>query len=170
MKVKFLLTISCTIFNLEIGCAIDKYLAKFNETHGTSFKSNPDYVGHGIGRSFHALPQIVMVKNKYGKDFVGTDKMKPGMTFTIEPVICSGSTKSKTWKSDEWTITAKDGCINAQFEHTIRIRDTNNEPMNANCLQGCEILTLDEHEEYDQKKLSTILNENEEPESPSTDV
>ncbi|KAG2373053.1 hypothetical protein C9374_012899 [Naegleria lovaniensis] len=127
----------------RIGNAIDNFLEKYNQAHGTSFKSSPDYVGHGIGRSFHGLPQVIMVKNKYGKEFIGTDIMHPGMIFTIEPVICSGSTKSKTWKSDGWTVVARDGCVSAQFEHTLRIKEES-ELRDFREL-GCEVLTLDDH-------------------------
>lgn len=80
--------------------------------------------GHGIGPIFHADPFILHVEN----DHPGT--MKPGMAFTIEPVICEGSDKFYM-APDNWTIFSRDGKWNAQFEHTILITET-----------GHEILTL----------------------------
>jgi len=97
-----------------------------------------------------------MVKNKYGKDFIGADRMEPGMIFTIEPVICSGSTKSVTWKSDDWTVVARDGCVNAQFEHTIRIR--HEDEIRSGKAGGCEVLTLDCENLFDSTQVNLLKN------------
>lgn len=67
------------------------------------------YVGHGINQLFHCAPNIPhYAKNKA----VGT--AKPGMTFTIEPMISLGTHKDKTWP-DNWTSVTQDGSRTAQF-------------------------------------------------------
>lgn len=72
-----------------------------------------------------------------GNTFEGV--MLPGVTFTIEPILCLGRPKYKVL-SDEWTAVTKDNSRTAQFEHTILITT-----------QGVEILTLpDSH--IDQKE------------------
>ena len=65
--------------------------------------------------------------------------MKPGMTFTIEPMINLGKRHSKLLK-DGWTVITKDKKVSAQFEHTILITE-----------DGYEILTLDPENPYDPK-------------------
>jgi methionyl aminopeptidase len=57
--------------------------------------------------------------------------LKPGMIFTIEPMINVGSYKTYLDRKDGWTVRTADGSLSAQFEHTIAIRDS-----------GPEILTL----------------------------
>ena len=103
----------------DIGAAIQEYA----ESHGYSVVRN--FVGHGVGRIFHAPPQIP----HYGKKGTGK-KLRPGMVFTVEPMINIG-----TWESelldDGWTALTKDRQLSAQFEHTVTVtRD------------GVEILTL----------------------------
>lgn len=88
-----------------------------------------DYCGHGIGREFHEEPQVVHV----GKRGTGPE-IKPGMTFTIEPMINLGTKLSKVLK-DGWTVLTKDGKWSAQFEHTILVTES-----------GHEILTLRQEE------------------------
>jgi methionyl aminopeptidase len=80
-----------------------------------------DYCGHGIGREFHEAPQVVHVGVK------GTGPvMKPGMTFTIEPMINMGLKDCKVLK-DGWTVMTKDKSISAQFEHTILVTENSYE-------------------------------------------
>eukprot|EP00470_Lotharella_oceanica_P017106 CAMPEP_0170184858 /NCGR_PEP_ID=MMETSP0040_2-20121228/34858_1 /TAXON_ID=641309 /ORGANISM="Lotharella oceanica, Strain CCMP622" /LENGTH=355 /DNA_ID=CAMNT_0010431055 /DNA_START=59 /DNA_END=1127 /DNA_ORIENTATION=+ len=82
------------------------------------------YCGHGIGELFHCAPNVPHYsKNKA----IGT--CKPGMAFTIEPMINMKSWRDKTWR-DNWTSVTADGKRSAQFEHTILITET-----------GCEVLT-----------------------------
>lgn len=104
----------------DIGAAIQEYA----ESHGFSVVRN--FVGHGIGRVFHTSPQIP----HYGKKGTGK-KIRPGMVFTIEPMINIG-----TWEAemldDGWTAVTKDRKLSAQFEHTIAVTH-----------DGVEILTLD---------------------------
>lgn len=82
------------------------------------------YCGHGIGSLFHCAPNIPHYsKNKA----VGV--LKPGMVFTIEPMINMGAWQDKTWP-DDWTSVTVDGKRSAQFEHTVLVTET-----------GVEILT-----------------------------
>ncbi|BAQ63456.1 type I methionyl aminopeptidase [Geminocystis sp. NIES-3709] len=93
----------------DIGAAIQEYAESF----GYSVVRN--FVGHGIGRVFHTPPQIP----HFGKKGTGK-KLRPGMVFTIEPMINIG-----TWEADVlddgWTALTKDRQLSAQFEHTIAI-------------------------------------------------
>jgi methionyl aminopeptidase len=84
-----------------------------------------EFCGHGIGRKFHEDPQVSHV----GRQGTGI-RMKPGMTFTIEPMINMGVAESEILK-DGWTALTKDRKWSAQFEHTILVTDS-----------GYEILTL----------------------------
>ena len=91
----------------DIGAAIQEYA----EAQG--FSVVRDFVGHGVGRIFHAEPQIP----HYGTRGKGK-KFRPGMVFTIEPMINEG-----TWEvevmADQWTALTKDRKLSAQFEHSI---------------------------------------------------
>ncbi|MGI0482286.1 type I methionyl aminopeptidase [Geminocystis sp. CENA526] len=93
----------------DIGAAIQEYAESF----GYSVVRN--FVGHGIGRTFHTPPQVP----HFGKKGTGK-KLRPGMVFTIEPMINIG-----TWEADVledgWTALTKDRQLSAQFEHTIAI-------------------------------------------------
>ena len=83
------------------------------------------YCGHGIGELFHCAPNIPHYANNKA---AGT--MKPGMVFTIEPMINLGSWKDVTWP-DGWTSVTVDGKRSAQFEHTLLITDTGVEVLTA---------------------------------------
>ena len=74
-----------------------------------------DYCGHGIGKTFHAAPNVV----HYGDKGEG-DLLKEGMFFTVEPMINIGKHDTKL-KSDGWTVVTKDLSLSAQFEHTIGV-------------------------------------------------
>lgn len=114
----------------DIGAVISEI------AHDYGYSVVEDYCGHGIGREFHEEPQVVHV----GKKGTGPE-MKPGMTFTIEPMINMGSKHTKLLK-DNWTVLTRDGKPSAQFEHTILVTES-----------GHEILTLrsDETVEYERK-------------------
>ncbi|KAJ9053402.1 hypothetical protein DSO57_1024578 [Entomophthora muscae] len=92
----------------EIGRVIDRYASK----HGYSVSK--ELTGHGIGAQFHEAPLIFHHENNE------EGIMKPGMTFTVEPIICQGVATSSLWP-DGWTIVTEDGGRSAQFEHTILI-------------------------------------------------
>ncbi|MEY4977085.1 MAG: Methionine aminopeptidase [Pseudomonadota bacterium] len=103
----------------DIGHAIQK----FAEGHGFSIVR--EFCGHGIGRVFHEEPQVL----HYGQP--GTlDELRPGMTFTIEPMINAGRREIKEL-GDGWTIVTKDHSLSAQWEHTVLVTPT-----------GYEVLTL----------------------------
>jgi methionyl aminopeptidase len=80
-----------------------------------------DLFGHGIGRSMHEAPSLP----HYGPAGDGP-VLRPGMTFTIEPMIVAGSNTVRTL-DDHWTIVTADGSRSAQFEHTVAV--TNNGPL-----------------------------------------
>jgi methionyl aminopeptidase len=83
------------------------------------------YCGHGIGRVFHASPQIPHYYDPHS-----TTVMQPGMTFTIEPMISIGNGRHSTW-DDGWTAVTADGGRCAQFEHTVLVTPS-----------GSDVLTL----------------------------
>ncbi len=95
----------------DIGAAIQTYA----EAHG--FSVVRELVGHGVGRSLHEDPQVL----HYGKPNTG-ERLRPGMVFTIEPMINVGTYETTTLP-DRWTICTKDGELSAQFEHTLAITD-----------------------------------------------
>ncbi|PIE88920.1 MAG: type I methionyl aminopeptidase [Acidobacteria bacterium] len=85
-----------------------------------------EYTGHGIGTTFHAEPQVCHYPNR------STDcEIRPGMTFTIEPMINIGTWKTQLDPTDGWTVYTLDRKLSAQFEHTILITH-----------KGPEILTI----------------------------
>ena len=83
-----------------------------------------DFCGHGLGRVFHDAPSVM----HYGEPGDGL-RLKPGMFFTIEPMINQGKAATKI-KSDGWTAVTRDRKLSAQFEHSIGVTET-----------GCEIFT-----------------------------
>ena len=76
-----------------------------------------DFCGHGISTTFHEAPNIL----HYGSKNTGME-LKPGMTFTIEPMINAGKFDVKVL-NDGWTAVTKDKSLSAQFEHTVGITD-----------------------------------------------
>ncbi|MDR6849868.1 methionyl aminopeptidase [Sphingomonas sp. BE137] len=84
-----------------------------------------DFCGHGVGRLFHDAPEVVHA----GRPGTGPE-LKPGMIFTIEPMINTGRPDVKVL-DDGWTAVTRDRSLSAQFEHSIGITET-----------GCEIFTL----------------------------
>lgn len=93
----------------DVGEAIQTYA----ESHG--FSVVRELVGHGVGRSLHEDPQVL----HYGKAGTG-ERLRPGMVFTVEPMINAGGYEIVTLP-DRWTISTKDGSLSAQFEHTLAI-------------------------------------------------
>ena len=83
-----------------------------------------DFCGHGLGQLFHDAPEVVHV----GKPGTGPE-LKPGMFFTIEPMINIGKPDVKLL-DDGWTAVTRDRSLSAQFEHSIGITE-----------DGCEIFT-----------------------------
>ena len=95
----------------DIGYEIQSYV----EDKG--FSVVRDFCGHGISTTFHEPPNIL----HYGNKNSGID-LKPGMTFTIEPMINSGDYQTKLL-NDGWTAVTKDKSLSAQFEHTLGITE-----------------------------------------------
>ena len=104
----------------DIGFAIQEYIRGIDRGYGIV----REYTGHGLGREFHEAPQVLHVGRK------GTgDIMKPGMTFTIEPMINAGTHKTSLSKLDGWTVRTADGKLSAQWEHTVLVTETGVEIM-----------------------------------------
>jgi methionyl aminopeptidase len=84
-----------------------------------------DFCGHGLGQVFHAAPEVVHA----GRPGTGPE-LRPGMFFTVEPMINIGKPACKVLE-DGWTAVTRDRSLSAQFEHSIGITE-----------EGCEIFTL----------------------------
>jgi len=96
----------------EIGKTIEAVV----KPHG--FSISRDFVGHGIGKVMHDDPQIFHFYDKMWDKV----KMVPGLVFTIEPMINTGSPKCKI-DADGWTARTVDGGLSAQWEHTLGITE-----------------------------------------------
>jgi methionyl aminopeptidase len=105
----------------DIGHAIGQ-LARKNR-----FAVVREYQGHGIGRNFHQEPGVPHFPHPPS----ARDILKPGMCFTIEPMLNAGTWRTVLDKRDGWTVRTKDGSLSAQFEHTILMTES-----------GPEVLTL----------------------------
>lgn len=103
----------------DIGAAIEGY------AQAKGFSVVREMVGHGVGRQFHMSPQIP----HYGQRGSGL-KLRPGMVFTVEPMLNQGSRDIQVLP-DRWTVLTKDKKYSAQFEHTVAVTEN-----------GVEILTL----------------------------
>mmetsp|Transcript_63 Transcript_63/g.181 ORF Transcript_63/g.181 Transcript_63/m.181 type:complete len:438 (+) Transcript_63:115-1428(+) len=91
----------------ELGAIMEDHIVPLG------FSSVRNFCGHGIGSVFHTTPNILHYKNNEPNG-----QMATGHTFTIEPMICEGSSKVLNWP-DDWTATTVDGKRSAQFEHTL---------------------------------------------------
>jgi len=96
------------------------------------------YTGHGIGKAFHETYSVYHHREKGNESII----LKPGMTFTIEPMINAGSYRVVTDKVDNWTVRTKDGSLSAQFEHTIVVTES-----------SCDVLTLTPQQKKQGKRL-----------------
>lgn len=102
-----------------IGRVIESYAKRFG------YGVVRDFTGHGINTSFHSGLIIPHYDSPHA-----TTVMRPGMTFTIEPMLTLGTHEYEMWE-DGWTVVTKDRKRTAQFEHTLVVTET-----------GAEILTL----------------------------
>ena len=93
----------------DIGAAIQTY------AESERFSVVREYCGHGIGRVYHEAPQVLHF-GQAGEGLV----LKPGMTFTIEPMINEGQRHTKVLP-DGWTVVTKDRKLSAQWEHTVAV-------------------------------------------------
>ena len=122
--------------SLEIGMSqvfpgnqfgnIGFHVAEYAEGKGYSVVR--EYTGHGVGVAFHEEPYVYHKANKNTGP-----KMKPGMIFTIEPMINSGKFATKLDK-DNWTVRTKDGSLSAQWEHTILVTEDGHEVLTKSLL------------------------------------
>ena len=103
----------------DIGHAIQTYV------EGNRFSVVRDFCGHGIGRTFHAAPNVL----HFGRPGDGP-RLEPGMFFTIEPMVNAGRPEVKVL-DDGWTAVTRDRSLSAQFEHMVGVTET-----------GVEIFTL----------------------------
>jgi methionyl aminopeptidase len=103
----------------DIGHAIQVHVEKHR------FSVVRDFCGHGIGRHFHEPPNVL----HFGRPGEGP-KLKPGMFFTVEPMVNAGRPEVKIL-DDGWTAVTRDRSLSAQFEHMVAVTDT-----------GVEIFTL----------------------------
>ena len=95
----------------DISRAVQTYV------EGNGFSVVREFVGHGVGRSMHEEPQV--------PNFVdpkSNQKLRPGMTLAIEPMVNAGGATVKILK-DGWTVVTQDGSLSAHFEHTVLITD-----------------------------------------------
>jgi methionyl aminopeptidase len=95
----------------DIGHAIQSYA----ESH--RFSVVRDFCGHGIGQVFHDAPSVL----HFGKAGAGP-ALRPGMFFTVEPMINAGRHEVKVLE-DGWTAVTRDRSLSAQFEHTVAVTD-----------------------------------------------
>lgn len=103
----------------NIGFVIDRY------ARAKGYSVVYEFCGHGVGIHFHEAPQVDHAARRNSGS-----KMRPGMTFTIEPMINIGKPGTVVDEKDGWTARTIDNKLSAQFEHTILVTDT-----------GYEILT-----------------------------
>jgi len=102
-----------------IGRVIESYAKRFG------YGVVREFTGHGIGTTFHSGLIVPHFDNPTYDTVI-----EPGMTFTIETMLCLGTHEWEMW-DDDWTVVTKDGKASAQFEHTLLVTET-----------GAEVLTL----------------------------
>lgn len=95
----------------DIGHAIQTYV------EGERMSVVRDFCGHGLGRVFHAPPNVL----HYGRPGTGA-MLEPGMFFTIEPMVNLGRPETKVL-ADEWTAVTRDKSLSAQFEHSVGVTE-----------------------------------------------
>ncbi len=95
----------------DISRAVQNYV----EGHG--FSVVREFVGHGVGRTMHEEPQVPNFVDR-----TMNDRLRPGMTIAIEPMVNAGCPDVKILK-DGWTVVTRDGSLSAHFEHTVLITD-----------------------------------------------
>ncbi|MFN8482816.1 MAG: type I methionyl aminopeptidase [Anaerolineae bacterium] len=96
---------------LDISQAIQDYV------EGQGYNLIRDYQGHGVGRSLHEEPNIPNWLDPNGSRPPNV-RMKPGMTFAVEPMVVQGRPETVVRK-DKWTVATVDRALSAHFEHTV---------------------------------------------------
>ena len=95
----------------DISQAIQNYV------EGNGFSVVREFVGHGVGRTMHEEPQVPNYV-----DAKCNQKLRPGMTLAIEPMVNIGQPTVKIL-NDGWTVVTQDGSLSAHFEHTVLITE-----------------------------------------------
>ncbi|MGF7191553.1 methionyl aminopeptidase [Robbsia andropogonis] len=95
----------------DVGYAIQSV------AHAAGFSVVREYCGHGIGKVYHDAPQVL----HYGRPGEGAT-LKPGMIFTIEPMINAGQAAVRQL-ADGWTVVTRDRSLSAQWEHMVAVTD-----------------------------------------------
>lgn len=112
----------------EVGRAIERI------ARGYGYSVVREFCGHGVGLSLHEEPQVLHYDHPSSEKYI----LKPGMTFTVEPMINVGKKEVKVL-SDGWTVVTKDRSLSAQYEHTILVTET-----------GFDVLTLRKEESMEE--------------------
>jgi len=95
----------------DISRAIQTYV------EGNGYNVVREFVGHGVGRTMHEEPQVPNFV-----DARSNQRLRPGMTIAIEPMVNAGRPEVKILK-DGWTVVTQDGSLSAHFEHTVLITE-----------------------------------------------
>ena len=93
----------------DISRAVQQYVESNN------FSVVREFVGHGVGRTMHEEPQIPNFVDRNSNQ-----RLRPGMTLAIEPMVNAGTANVKILK-DGWTVVTQDGSLSAHFEHTVLV-------------------------------------------------
>lgn len=104
----------------ELGACIQRI------AHSKGFSVVREYIGHGIGVNFHEPPEVFHYANPGP-----TIRLRPGMTFTVEPMINMGTHETVLDKKDGWTVRTRDGKFSAQAEDTVLVTGTGYEVLTA---------------------------------------
>jgi methionyl aminopeptidase len=99
----------------DVGHAIQSFV------EGHRFSVVRDFCGHGIGRRFHEAPNVL----HFGRPGDGP-ALRPGMFFTIEPMVNAGRPEVKVL-DDGWTAVTRDRSLSAQFEHMVGVTEDGGE-------------------------------------------
>ncbi|MCB5190113.1 type I methionyl aminopeptidase [Methylobacillus arboreus] len=103
----------------DVGFAIQQV------AHAHGFSEVREFCGHGIGQVYHAEPQVL----NYGQRGKGL-RLKPGMIFTVEPMLNTGKSMTRTLQ-DGWTVLTRDGSWSAQWEHMVAVTEDGFELLTA---------------------------------------
>jgi len=95
----------------DISRAVQEYV------EGNHFSVVREFVGHGVGRTMHEEPQVPNFVDRNSNQ-----RLRPGMTLAIEPMVNAGGASVKILK-DGWTVVTQDGSLSAHFEHTVLITE-----------------------------------------------
>jgi methionyl aminopeptidase len=128
----------------NIGFEINKYA----RSQGCSVVHQ--FCGHGVGIQFHEEPQVTYNNTVRGEG----PRLRPGMIFTIEPMINLGVAEAVIDEVDQWTARTQDGALSAQYEHTVLVTD-----------KGCRILTT-HPKEISDGQAATVQRQDEAADRP----